>query len=234
MIPGSGRSPGEGNGNPLQYSRLENPTDRGVWWATVRGVAKSYTQLSDETPSGLSCGVWVFSLVAVLGFRCPTTCRILVCQPGIEPESAAVEGRFLDHQGGPPRNLSKYRFPGPQTQRFSKVWLEISEFAPFINVIMILTQVDCGDPQFEKHCHGWISMKGFGRQDQWEKVCTLSLFASRPPCEEERSDRKSILSVGGESPAKPSKSPTAHWCLSPVTAIRSFTVTAVVLTVPDS
>ena len=39
-IPGSGRSPGEGNDNPLQYSCLENPMDRGVWWATVYGVAK--------------------------------------------------------------------------------------------------------------------------------------------------------------------------------------------------
>ena len=42
-IPGWGRSPGEGNGNPLQYSCLENPMDRGAWWATVRGVAKSWT-----------------------------------------------------------------------------------------------------------------------------------------------------------------------------------------------
>ena len=41
--PGSGRSPGEGNGNPLQYSCLENPTDRGAWWATVHGVAKRQT-----------------------------------------------------------------------------------------------------------------------------------------------------------------------------------------------
>ena len=48
-IPGSGRSPGEGNGNPLQCSCLENPTDRGAWWATVHGVAKSRTQLSDFT-----------------------------------------------------------------------------------------------------------------------------------------------------------------------------------------
>ena len=39
-IPGLGRSPGEGNGNPLQYSCLENPMDRGVWWATVHGVAR--------------------------------------------------------------------------------------------------------------------------------------------------------------------------------------------------
>ena len=43
LIPGSGRSPGEGNGNPLQYSCLENSKDRGAWWATVHGVAKSRT-----------------------------------------------------------------------------------------------------------------------------------------------------------------------------------------------
>ena len=42
-FPGSGRSPGEGNGNPLQYSCLENPMDRGAWWATVHGVVKSET-----------------------------------------------------------------------------------------------------------------------------------------------------------------------------------------------
>ena len=48
-IPGSGRSPGEGNGNPLQYSCLENPMDGGAWWATVHRVAKSQTRLSDFT-----------------------------------------------------------------------------------------------------------------------------------------------------------------------------------------
>ena len=42
-IPGSGRSPGEGNGNPLQYSCLENPIDRGAWQATAHGVAESDT-----------------------------------------------------------------------------------------------------------------------------------------------------------------------------------------------
>ena len=41
LIPGSGRSPGEGNGNPLQYSCLENPMDGGAWWAAVHEVAKS-------------------------------------------------------------------------------------------------------------------------------------------------------------------------------------------------
>ena len=44
---GSRRSPGEGNGNPLQYSYLENSMDRGAWWATVHRVAKSKTQLSN-------------------------------------------------------------------------------------------------------------------------------------------------------------------------------------------
>ena len=46
-IPGSQRSPGEGNGNPLQYSCLENPMKRGAWWSTVHPVAKSQTQLSN-------------------------------------------------------------------------------------------------------------------------------------------------------------------------------------------
>ena len=46
-VPGSGRSPGGGNGNPLQYSCLENPMDRGAWQATVHGVTKIQTQLSN-------------------------------------------------------------------------------------------------------------------------------------------------------------------------------------------
>ena len=42
-VPESGRSPGEGNGNPLQYSCLENPMEKGTWWAMVQGVTKSWT-----------------------------------------------------------------------------------------------------------------------------------------------------------------------------------------------
>ena len=49
LIPGSGRFSGVGNGNPPQYSCLENSTDRRAWWATVRGVAKSQTQVSTHT-----------------------------------------------------------------------------------------------------------------------------------------------------------------------------------------
>ena len=45
LIPGSGSSPGGGHGNPLQYCCLENPMDRGAWWATIYSVPKSWTQL---------------------------------------------------------------------------------------------------------------------------------------------------------------------------------------------
>ena len=59
-IPGSGRYAGEGNGNPLQYSCLENPLDRGAWQATVCGVAKSRTRLSNFTLIGMVLN-WTFS-----------------------------------------------------------------------------------------------------------------------------------------------------------------------------
>ena len=53
LIPGSGRSPGEGNGNPLQSSCLKNPMDRGAWRATVHGVTKSQTRLERLNTQGL-------------------------------------------------------------------------------------------------------------------------------------------------------------------------------------
>ena len=83
-ILGSGRSPGEGNGNPLQYSCLENNMDRRAWWAKVHGVAKSWTQLSGfhftslltkSSPLNLlvtstvnSYGIWFKSYLAGLLF----------------------------------------------------------------------------------------------------------------------------------------------------------------------
>ena len=72
-IPGLGRSPGEGNGNPLQDYCLENPMDRGAWQATVHGVAKSQTRLSDFTHSLTPSlpSLWqplIFSIPVSLGF----------------------------------------------------------------------------------------------------------------------------------------------------------------------
>ena len=65
-IPGSGRSPGGGNGNPLQYSYRENPTDLGAWWAPVHGVTKSGTWLSNSAcmPPYSTC-VLVQSLIGI-------------------------------------------------------------------------------------------------------------------------------------------------------------------------
>ena len=59
-ILGSGRSPGGGHGNPLQYSCLENPTDRGAWWTTVYRVAKSRTRLKR-----LSTNIRVYSMLYI-------------------------------------------------------------------------------------------------------------------------------------------------------------------------
>ena len=54
-VPGLGRSPGGGHGNPFQYSRLENSMDRGAWWVTVHGVAKSRTWLSSFAQHSTYC-----------------------------------------------------------------------------------------------------------------------------------------------------------------------------------
>ena len=75
-IPGWGRSPGGGHGNPLQYSCLENPVDRGAWWATVHGVIKSQTQLKGPSPSCVmvfedTAGNWEIK-------DCPVLCRQII------------------------------------------------------------------------------------------------------------------------------------------------------------
>ena len=72
-FPGSGRSLGEGNGNPFPYSCLDNPTDRGAWWIIIHGVAKSQTQLSMHTwsPVVLVCrlvSAWACMWVWVLSY----------------------------------------------------------------------------------------------------------------------------------------------------------------------
>ena len=59
-IPGSGRSPGEGNGKPLQYSCLDNSMVRGAWWTTIHGVAKSDDDMTDD----------FYSLTAILFVLC--------------------------------------------------------------------------------------------------------------------------------------------------------------------
>ena len=74
LITGSGRSPGGGHSNPLQCSCLENPVDRGAWWATVHGVAKSWTQGSDlacthRNETARAQSVCVFNSLGTLSFH---------------------------------------------------------------------------------------------------------------------------------------------------------------------
>ena len=88
-IPGLGRSPGEGNGNPLQYSCLQNSMDGGTWWAAVHGVPKSWT--------------WLTSLSLCLSVVCrhsdwgTTSVRgiIRIGRPGV-PDSGLVQGSMVE------------------------------------------------------------------------------------------------------------------------------------------
>ena len=79
LIPGLERFPGEGNGNPLQYSCLENPMDRGVWWATVHGVTKE-SAMTQWLTDHLECA----SLVVQLGKNPPTMQKTQVWSLGGE------------------------------------------------------------------------------------------------------------------------------------------------------
>ena len=89
-IPGLGRSSGEGNGNPLEYSCLENPMDRGGWWATVHGVARVRCDVATTAPPPplLICilaqsdqsKVWEKSLSLSLSLTSSPVCQALLCQ----------------------------------------------------------------------------------------------------------------------------------------------------------
>ena len=83
LIPGLGRSPGKGNGNPLQYSYLENSMGRGTWWASIHGFEKSQTWLSNlacTQPNGLSSShVWMWQLDYKEGWAVKNWCFELWC-----------------------------------------------------------------------------------------------------------------------------------------------------------
>ena len=92
LIPGSGRSPGEGNGNRLQYSCLENPMDREACWATVHGVAKSWTQLNNFT----SLSNWYYwakrKKVCLRGLSSLKCCPKALCASGTERKGFGALG----------------------------------------------------------------------------------------------------------------------------------------------
>ena len=102
LIHGSGRSPGEGNGNPLQYSCLGNPTDRGAWRATVHGVAKSWTRPSTRMSIPLCRDhIWfthpsvdTWALLHFLFSSVQSLSRVRLCNP----MNRSTPGLPLHHQ----------------------------------------------------------------------------------------------------------------------------------------
>ena len=127
-IPGSGRSPGGGNGNPFQYSNLENSMGRGVWQATIHGVRKSQTGLSDW--AGMLLKSNLISSVAKL---CPTLCDPRDCStPSFPvhhqlPELAQTHVYWVSDAIQPSHPLS---FPFPLTFNLSQlsVSFPVSQF----------------------------------------------------------------------------------------------------------
>ena len=91
-VPGLGRSPGERNGNPLQYSCLENPMDREAWWAIVHGVTKSQIRLSNQHKSIFLNYLFI---LAVLVLRSCTGFSLVVTSSGYSRCSAGAS-----HYGG--------------------------------------------------------------------------------------------------------------------------------------
>ena len=105
LIPGLGRAPGEGNGNPLQYSCLENPMDRGDWRATVQRVAKSQTWLSTQARCLLVQSTALERLGSVIvayELSCSVACGIFLDQ-GLNPYLLHWQADSLPpiHHGSP-------------------------------------------------------------------------------------------------------------------------------------
>ena len=98
-VPGWGRAPGGGNSNPLHYSFLRNSTDRGGWWATVCGVAKSRTQLSDcVCVCGLVSITFVLHVSSILVHKYSrNAARCFVWRRGVE----ILCGNWLSYVSGP-------------------------------------------------------------------------------------------------------------------------------------
>ena len=97
MIPGSGRSPGEGNGNPLQYSCLENPMDRGAWWATVHEITKRVRH---------HWATSIFTFFRVVGVILIKTLRFL---RGWREKDTNPEARLTNGRGAGRRRIQRTR-----------------------------------------------------------------------------------------------------------------------------
>ena len=130
---GLGRSPGGGHGNPLRYSCLENPMDRGTWWATVHGVAKSQARLKDLTHTHI---LWSHLKITTVSFeheyflfpRLPTC--LAFCWLPLNPYGS---GRGVLNVGYQPASYWAGS-PGPQTPILADTWAAFGTLNQLFNL----------------------------------------------------------------------------------------------------
>ena len=122
-IPGLGRSPGEGSGNSLQYSCLENPMDGGAWRATVHGVAKSQTRLGNFTFFSPLSFLKISFLISKMGFSGSSVVKNLTANAG---DGGSIPGsrRSPGEENGSPLQYSCLGNPidRPQCMGSQKYW----------------------------------------------------------------------------------------------------------------
>ena len=143
-IPGSGRSPGGGNGNPLQYSCLENSTDRGAWWATVHGVAKSQA-LTEHTRTHINIYLEKGVLMdhhrgTFLGNRCfLQILTVAVLMTGLLPPDwhkawcTADPEIFLEKLMATHANILAWRIPW--TEEPGGLWSKVSQRVGYLKLV---------------------------------------------------------------------------------------------------
>ena len=154
----SGRFPGGGHGNPLQYSCLENPMDRGAWWATVHRVTKSWTWLKLLSTHMHVCILWgqrmykLSAAAAKLLQSCLTLCDPVDGSPPGSPVPGILQARTLEWVAISFSNAWKWKVKG---KSLSRIWLVVTPW----------TAAYQAPPSM-----------GFSRQEYWSGVPLPSLY----------------------------------------------------------
>ena len=159
-LPDPGRSPGGGNGNPFHYSCLENPTDRGAWWATVHGVTKNRTWLSDWTTTANPEHPFKLCVDLALVLKNPLEGR-LHCTTDFESKEWILHRLIL-------KTIS-----GRVTQRYSTVWgQEVKKTAKAINGHQRLLQIAHIEVSYNSFSN---KLKPYPFDASWQEMCIYCL-----------------------------------------------------------
>ena len=159
-LPDPGRSPGGGNGNPFHYSCLENPTDRGAWWATVHGVTKNPTWLSDWTTTANPEHPFKLCVDLALVLKNPVE-GSLHCTTDFESKE------WILHR------LIMKTISGRVTQRYSMVWgQEVKKTAKAINGHQRLLQIAHIEVSYNSFSN---KLKPYPFDAFWQEMCIYCL-----------------------------------------------------------